>query len=136
MCVCSLWYPTCNTRTPLCHLWPVWLHNIFTHYLINGTIFEKKINECKTRVLILSTILSETFPVLRRIKRGVIKDGYWSSRKVPVIFVRFYRNFYFLSRFSKKYYNTKFHENPSCLAELFHAEGRRDGQTERQTRRG
>jgi hypothetical protein len=23
-------------------LWPLWLHHIFRHYLINGTIFEKK----------------------------------------------------------------------------------------------
>jgi hypothetical protein len=25
------------------HLWPVWLYHIFPHYLINGTIFGKKI---------------------------------------------------------------------------------------------
>ena len=25
-----------------CHLWPLWLHHIFPHYLINGTIFGKK----------------------------------------------------------------------------------------------
>ena len=25
----------------ICHLWPIWLYDIFPHYLINGTIFEK-----------------------------------------------------------------------------------------------
>jgi hypothetical protein len=32
-CACAVLY---------CHLWPVWLYNIFPHYLINSTIFEKK----------------------------------------------------------------------------------------------
>jgi hypothetical protein len=30
-----------------CHLWPVWLYHIFPHYLINGTIFWKKVIEHK-----------------------------------------------------------------------------------------
>jgi len=40
-----------------CYLWPVWLHHIFPHYLINGTIFGgKKCLEQKIRNLIFSTI--------------------------------------------------------------------------------
>jgi len=27
------------THAPYCYLWPAWLYNIFTHYIINGTIF-------------------------------------------------------------------------------------------------
>ena len=42
MCVCSLWYPACNSHTPYCHLWPVPLYNMFPHYLINGTIWIEK----------------------------------------------------------------------------------------------
>jgi len=38
VCVCSLSYPARNTHAPYCHLWPAPLHNIFSHYLINGTI--------------------------------------------------------------------------------------------------
>jgi len=40
--VCSLRYPAYNAYAPYCHLWPVRLYNIFSHYHINGTIFEKK----------------------------------------------------------------------------------------------
>jgi hypothetical protein len=35
--------------------WAVCLYRIFPHYLINGTIFEKKVTEHKMRVLIFST---------------------------------------------------------------------------------
>jgi hypothetical protein len=41
-CVCSLRYPACDAHAPYCHLWSVWFYSIFSHYLINGTIFEKK----------------------------------------------------------------------------------------------
>jgi hypothetical protein len=40
--VCSLRYPACNAHASYCHLCPAPLYNIFSHYLINGTIFEKK----------------------------------------------------------------------------------------------
>ena len=42
MFVCSLRYPACNAHAQCCYLWSVLLYNIFPHYLIKGTIFEKK----------------------------------------------------------------------------------------------
>jgi len=42
VCICSLRYPLCNAHAPNCHLWPASLYNIFPHFLINGTIFERK----------------------------------------------------------------------------------------------
>jgi hypothetical protein len=42
VCICSLSYPSCNAHAPYCQLCPAPLYNIFPHYLINGTIFEKK----------------------------------------------------------------------------------------------
>jgi len=44
--------------TVLCHLWPVWLYLIFTHYLKNSMISRGGINtEHKICVLIFSTSL-------------------------------------------------------------------------------
>ena len=40
VCICSVRYLACNAHAPYCHLWPASL-KIFSHYLINGTIFEK-----------------------------------------------------------------------------------------------
>jgi hypothetical protein len=38
----SLRYPACNAHAPYCDLWPVRLCYIFTHYLVNSTIFGEK----------------------------------------------------------------------------------------------
>jgi hypothetical protein len=54
-CVCSLRYTACNASAPYYHLWPVSLYNIFPHYLLNRTIFEKKFIARKICVLSLST---------------------------------------------------------------------------------
>jgi hypothetical protein len=43
--------------------WSAPLYNIFPHYFINGTIFEKHITEHKMCALIFSTNLSQTFLV-------------------------------------------------------------------------
>jgi hypothetical protein len=47
VCVCSLRWPACKAHVPYFHLWPDRLYNIFPHYLINGTIFEKKLFNLK-----------------------------------------------------------------------------------------
>jgi hypothetical protein len=47
--VCSLTNLACNAQ-PYCHLRPLWLHRIFRHYVINGTIFGKTLPNIK-RVL-------------------------------------------------------------------------------------
>jgi len=60
----------------------------FPHYPINGTILEKVVKH-KMCVSIFPTTLSETFLILRRNERDIIKNLYWSSCKVAVIHVRF-----------------------------------------------
>ena len=42
---CSLGNTARKAHAPCCHLWPLWLHHIFRHYVINGTIFGKKFSE-------------------------------------------------------------------------------------------
>jgi hypothetical protein len=55
VCRCNLVYPARKVHAPYCHLWPTRLYNIFPRYLINGTIFGKKVIEYKMCVLIFST---------------------------------------------------------------------------------
>jgi len=66
VCICSFRYPACSAHASRCHLCPVRLYNIFTHYLTKGKkIRKKKLSNIK-RVLIFSTNLSESFLILRR----------------------------------------------------------------------
>jgi hypothetical protein len=56
----------------------------------------------KMCVLFLFTNLFETFPLLRRIRRNLIKTVHRSSCKVAVILIRFYSNLNFVERFCEK----------------------------------
>ena len=90
VCICSLRYPACNVHGPYCHLWSVLLCSIFPHYIINGTVFEKKklLNiKCVFRFSL--RLLLETFFILRRSEGSMIKTVYLSSCKVPVILCDF-----------------------------------------------
>ena len=114
VCVCSLRYPACNAHAPYCHLWPAPLYNIFPHYLKKARFSKKKIiYQIKYVFWFSLQLLSATFLVLRRNEWDMIRNVHWSSRKVPFIVVRFYRNLNFLHRFSKKSSIVKLHENPS-----------------------
>jgi hypothetical protein len=55
VCMCSLSYTARNAHDPHCRLWPGLLYKISSHYLIKGTIFEKKVIEHKICISILST---------------------------------------------------------------------------------
>jgi hypothetical protein len=90
MCVCSLSYPESNAHVPyfivICGL------SACTRIILNVcqmTRYSIKVIEDKMCVLIFSTILSETFLILRRIKRDFIINVCWSSFEVLFILVRF-----------------------------------------------
>jgi hypothetical protein len=99
---------------PYRHLWAVTLYNSPPPKLaLNGAIFENKLLNIKCVFWFSLQILSETFLIVRRNERAVIKNICWSSYKVSFILVRFYWPLNFLDRFSKNPSNIKFHENMS-----------------------
>jgi len=86
--VCSLSYPACNAHVQNCNLWPAQLYDIFPHYLINSMIFGKSLLSIKC-VFFSIQIPFETFLILTRIQRDMIKNEHKSPRKVPIILVQF-----------------------------------------------
>jgi hypothetical protein len=83
-------------------------------------------------------ILSETFLILRRNERGMIKNVYWPSSKVPVTLVRLQLSLNFIDRFSEIPQIANFMKIRPVGVEVFHADGqtyrqkdgRKDGQTD------
>jgi hypothetical protein len=74
-------------------MWPAPPCNIFSH-LINGTIFERKKTVsghkmCFDFLYNVCVCVCETFLILRRNERDMIKNIYRSSCKLPFILVRF-----------------------------------------------
>jgi hypothetical protein len=62
--------------------------NFFPHYLLNVTIFGRNLWNIKCVFCFSLQFLSETFLILRRIKRDIIKNVYWSLCKVSAILIR------------------------------------------------
>ena len=132
LCVCSLVYPECNAHAPYCHLWLAPFYGIFPHYLTNSTIFpKKKLQNTKCEFWFSVQLLSETFLIIRRTERDVIKKcvvvcymestGYCWQILMKLEFSR---------QLFEKNKNTKFRENLSVTAQLFDAEARTDWRTD------
>jgi len=75
----------------------------FPHYLTNCRIFEKMLLNTKCVSWYSLQLLSETFLILRRIERDMIKNVYRPPCKAPVILVWIEWNLIFFDRFWKKY---------------------------------
>ena len=89
--MCSLRYPACNAHAPYCLLCPVPFYNIFLHFLINGARFsKKKVTKTKHVIRFSVQLLSETFLIMRRDERDMIKKTVQRSLcEVPFILFRF-----------------------------------------------
>ena len=72
----------CPCTVSSCVACPV--EQYFPHYLINGTIFEKKIIEHKMCGLIFSASLSQTFIILSRTERVMITNVITLHVKYPL----------------------------------------------------
>jgi hypothetical protein len=70
MCLCSCFsYPPCTAHlfcaALYCYMWPVWLHHIFTNYLINGEIFGNILLNTNCVFWFSLQLLSVTFVILK-----------------------------------------------------------------------
>ena len=119
-----------NARAPYCIvICGLWLHHIIRHYVINDTVFGKKLFNIKCVSRFSLQLLSKTFLILRRMQQDIVINVKTSSCKVPVIFVGFKSYMNFLDTFSKKYWSVKFHQNPSSGSQVVpcgRTDGRRD----------
>jgi hypothetical protein len=118
LCICSFRCPECNAHAPYCHLWPVRLYKIFPHYLIKGKILEKKKLLNITCVFWFSRqVLSETFLILSKTERDMIKNVRRSSCKGPLFSSQFKDTRIFWADF-RKILNIKFNVNPSSWSRV------------------
>jgi hypothetical protein len=115
-----------------CYLWPVLLHHIFPHHLINSTTFGKKLLNMKC-VLIFCTTFAKAFLILR-IRRGIIINVCRSSYKVSVIIIRLKSDLNFLDRYWKNTQISNFMKILPVADELFHVDGRTDRNYEANSR--
>ena len=107
------------------------LYSVFPHYLINCKIFEKPYRGIKCVFWYSLQIFSETFLVLRRTKRDMIKKCILVFMCITVILVRFKWHFNFLGRYSKNTQIPNLMKICPVGPELCRANRRRDGQTDR-----
>ena len=117
LCVCSLRYPACK---------PVRLYYIFPHYRIKGSIFEEKRVIEQNMFWFSLQLLSETFFILRRIWRNMIRNVDRSSCKVLLFWSHLNEILIFSTDLKK---NTEISNTTKIrlvVAEVFHAGGRTD----------
>ena len=108
-----------------CHLWSVWLCHIFSHYLIKGTGFEKKLLNMKRSINPpFLEFLSQIFLILTRMKRYII-----NLHSCQILM-----KLNFSLQIFEKPSNIKFHENPFSGSRVVPC-GQTNGRADRQTRR-
>ena len=115
MCVCSLSYPATQSACAVvyCNLWPLWLHHVFRHFLINGTVFGKEVIGHKMCVLIFSAAFVWNISDSEKNSASCYhkcENVFTSSTRCSC---QILMKFKFSGHMFWKFSNIKFRENPS-----------------------
>jgi hypothetical protein len=117
-------HTTCIRRIVMCEL-PGSTIVFFSNYLINGTVFGKTSYWTQNVFWFSIQISSQTFLILKRNERDIIKNVYWSVCKMSRYSCQILRKLVFSRLDLAKYSKIKFHENlgycnaPGQLLALF-----------------
>jgi hypothetical protein len=117
VCVCGLCCSACNVHAPYCHLWPAPFYNSFSVYLVNGTIFGKKVTAQKC-VLISST------KFVKNIFHSVKNLGRYEQKCILFFMLstlcscQILIKLEFSRQVLQKYWNIQFHENLSSVSRV------------------
>jgi len=114
-CVCSLRYPACNAHVPYFHLCPARLCNIFPHFHINGTIFDKKF--LKTKCVLFFFFPPHSFCLKHFLfweaMREIRSKMYIGLHVKCSLFLSHFKDTWIFSIDFRKFSNFKFLGNPS-----------------------
>jgi hypothetical protein len=80
---------------------------ILSHFFYKHHDFRENF-EYDISLFILSTTLSETFLILRRIQRDIVINVHTYSCKIPVVLAKFWRDLNFFRKVFDKSWNTKY----------------------------
>ena len=128
VCICSLRYPVFNAHAPYFYLWPAHFYNTFSTFSHKRQDFWKKITEYKMCSLIFCTTSVWKFyhfkeKWVRCDKKYVLVFMHGTVYSRPSLMkLEFSRQVF------EKYSNVRFPDILPVGAELFHADGRTDGQ--------
>ena len=89
VCACRLSYPACNAHAPCCCLWSARLCTVYSQYLKNGRIFEKRNCWICNIFLFSLQILSDIFLTVGTVQPAVTTTVYRSVCTVPVLLAGF-----------------------------------------------
>jgi len=126
LCLYSPRYPATNAHASYWHLLPAWIYNIFPHYAINGTIFEKRVTERKMCFDYLYNIRMKHFLFWNELSEKRWKMYIGLYVKYPLLVSDFKEIWIFSTDLRKIKKISNFMKIRPVGAEMFHAVGQTD----------